>query len=231
MKARYGIGSATPAALGDPAVGLFLVHGGLWDEPMDAQRFWHRPGIVDGLERRGFAVRSPDRLRRPDSWTAEADHLAATLAGPVVVVAGSNGCSAAVRLALARPDLVDGLLLAWPATAGDPAIDEPTRAALTEAGARPDVIDAMLAGGILRGVSDDELAGLARPVGVLPSEPDNPTHQRSTADALRHRLAAPVDLPGCPEPPRPGFAARRDDFLDAVTSFAALVAGQAGAGA
>src|SRR3954464_14601967 len=127
---------------------LFLVHGGLWDEPMDAQRFWHRPGIVDGLERRGFAVRCPDRLRRPDSWTAEAEPLAVALVdpagpggsgalggrvapsrsvAPVVVLAGSNGCSAAVRLAVDRPDLVDALLLAWPATAGDPAIDEPTR--------------------------------------------------------------------------------------------------------
>ena len=201
---------------------------------MDAQRFWHRPGIVDGLERRGFAVRSPDRLRRPDSWTAEADHLAAALidlVGPVVVVAGSNGCSAAVRLALARPDLVEGLLLAWPATAGDAVIDEPTRAALAEAGASAGVIDTMLAGGILRGVSDDELAGLVLPVGVLPSEPDNPMHQRATVDALRRRLPEPVDLPGCPEPPRPGFAARRDEFLDAVTSFAELVTGQDGAGA
>jgi len=223
---------------------LFLVHGGLWDEPMDADRFWHRPGIVDGLQRRGFTVSCPERLRRPDSWAAEADHLAAAFitltgpatvagpvmaepvvaVGPVVVVAGSNGCSAAVRLALARPDRIDGLLLAWPATAGDPAIEESTRAGLAEAGASAAVIDALLTGGILRGVTDDELDRLAMPVGILPSVPHNPVHQRRTVDALRRRLPAAVELVGTPESPRPDFATRRNDFLDAVTAFVSLVA-------
>ncbi len=38
-------------------------------------------------------------------------HASAT---PALVVAGSNGCSAALRLALDQPELVAGLVLAWP---------------------------------------------------------------------------------------------------------------------
>ncbi len=114
---------------------ILLVHGGLWDDGMDADRFWHKPGVVSGLERRGFDVLAPDRMPRPPHWTAEADHLLATLRDrpTAAVVAGSNGCSAAVRLALARPDLVPRLLLAWPATAGDPEVDaaDPSRARRT----------------------------------------------------------------------------------------------------
>jgi hypothetical protein len=30
---------------------LLLIHGGLWEEGMDAGRFWHDPGIVAGLNR------------------------------------------------------------------------------------------------------------------------------------------------------------------------------------
>lgn len=33
---------------------LLLVHGGLWEEGMGAERFWRQPGIVAGLEKRGF---------------------------------------------------------------------------------------------------------------------------------------------------------------------------------
>ena len=40
---------------------LLLIHGGLWEEGMDAARFWRQPGIAAGLERRGFDVFAPDR--------------------------------------------------------------------------------------------------------------------------------------------------------------------------
>lgn len=140
---------------------LLLIHGGLWEEGMDAARFWRQPGIVAALERRGFGVLAPDREYRAASWASEASHLAAVLPGPpVTVVAGSNACSAAVRLALSRPDAVSGLVLAWPATAGDPVVDARDRSQLAAQGAPGDVIEAMLSGRPLRGVTDGELGKL-----------------------------------------------------------------------
>ncbi|MGW7537049.1 alpha/beta fold hydrolase [Amycolatopsis sp. NPDC054798] len=193
---------------------LFLVHGGLWDD-MDASRFWTLPGITGGLRRTGRPVLAPDRLRRAPDWPAEAAHLATFLPRqPVAVVAGSNGCSAAVRLALAFPDRVDRLLLAWPATAVD------VSAELAARGAGQETIDALLSGQTLRGATDDELAALAMPVSVLPSVPDNPFHQRRTVDSLRQVLPGCAELPGCPEPPRPGFESHLDGLLASISRFA-----------
>ncbi len=200
---------------------ILLIHGGLWDD-MDADGFWRRPGIVTGLRQRGIEVIAPDRPPRASSWAAEAEQLSAALPadGPVTVVAGSNGCSAAVRLALALPDRIERLLLAWPATAGDPHVDARTRQGLTELGAAPHVVDALLTGGILRGVTDDELAGIATPVGVLPAVPENPFHQRRTVDALLRLIPGAVELPGCPEPPRPEFPPVASSFIGTVVAFA-----------
>jgi hypothetical protein len=199
---------------------LFLIHGGLWED-MDAERFWRKPRIVAGLERQGFVVVAPDRVRTATSWHSEAEHLAAALPDrSVVVIAGSNGCAAAVRLALARPERVERLVLAWPATAGDTGVDARTRAAMAALGATPDAVDAMLTGDTLRGVTDDELRAIAIPVGVLPSVPDNPFHQRRTVDALLSRLPDAVELPGCPEPPRPDFPEHVERFIGTVASFA-----------
>ncbi|OKJ06761.1 alpha/beta fold hydrolase [Kitasatospora sp. CB01950] len=193
---------------------LVLVHGGLWDEEMDAERFWGRTGVVAGLRGEGLDVLAPDRLMRAGSWAAEAEHLAARLPdGPVVLVGGSNGCSAAVRLALAVPERVRGLVLAWPATAGDPRVD----------GRAPTEAAPLLAGGVLRGVADEELAGLRLPVAVLPSVPENPVHQRHTADALLGLVPGAVELPGCPEPPHPLF--RPEGLVAALAGFAAAVGG------
>jgi hypothetical protein len=88
-------------------------------------------------------------------------------------------------------------------------------------GAPPTVIDALLAGGTLRGLTDAELATLTMPVGVLPSSPSNPPHQRQTVDALLRLLPQAEELPGCPEPPRPEFPPHLSTFLRAVTAFAA----------
>jgi pimeloyl-ACP methyl ester carboxylesterase len=166
---------------------ILLVHGGL-REPMDAERFWARPGIVAGLS--GFDVRAPDRLVDAPDWDAEAEHLAALLPGPAAVIAGSNGCSAAVRLAIRKPGLVTRLVLAWPATPRP----------------RPDLPGALTAGATLRGVTDAELRGLAVPVTVLPSVPENAMHERRTADALLALVPGAVGAPGSPEPPHPDFA-------------------------
>lgn len=207
-------GPALSARDADRVSSVLLVHGGLWDG-VDAEFFWHRTGVVGGLRRRGFEVLAPDRVVRASSWAAEGAWLAGRVQEPVTVIAGSNGCSAAVRLALARPECVERLILAWPATADDPDVDEFTRRALGELGATAGTIHALLSGGTLRGVRDDEFGALTMPVALLPCVPANPVHQRRTVDALRERLPHARELPGCPEPPRPEF--RLDEFLAAVT--------------
>ena len=212
---------------------LLLIHGGLWEEGMDAARFWRQPGIVAALERRGFGVLAPDREYRAASWASEASHLAAALPGaltavppaelagsPVTVVAASNGCSAAIRLALSRPGAVSGLILAWPGPAGDPVVDGHDRAALRALGAPDKVIEALLSGQTLRGVTDEELGGLGMPVGVLPSAPANPFHPASVVGALLGVLPGASELPGCPEPPRPEFPPHLEAFADTVAIWA-----------
>ncbi len=203
-----------------PAV--FLVHGGLWEEAATAARFWQDTGIEAGLRRRGLPVLAPDRLRQAQGWRAEAAHLASFLpSGPVAVVAASNGCSAAARLALTLPAQVARLVLAWPATAGDPAGDASVRRRLARQDATAEPIDALLGGRTLRGLTDPELATLAMPAAVLPSVPANPAHQRRTVDALLQLLPRAQELPGCPEPPSPAFPLHRERFLDTIAGFTA----------
>jgi Ni,Fe-hydrogenase III small subunit len=199
---------------------LLLIHGGLW-ESMDAHRFWVRPGIAADLSERGHPVIAPDRPRMAESWAAEVDDLLRSLPdGRVVVVAGSNGCSVAARLAADHPDRIAGLLLAWPATAGDPAVDASVGSRLHRLGPTTAVVDGLLAGGTLRGVTDAELAGLTGPVGVVGARPDNQVHQRRTVDALLALVPKAVELPSCPEPPRPEFAGHRTALVTAVARFA-----------
>jgi pimeloyl-ACP methyl ester carboxylesterase len=188
---------------------------------MDAHRLWAVPRILEGLRRNGFTVLAPNRRRRPPNWEAEVEHLSADLPGhPVALIAGSNGCSAAVRLALQLPDRITRLLLAWPATAGDPIADARTAAGLTSLGASPAIVHALLDGQILRGTGDTEFAALRMPVSVLPSDPENLFHQRHTVDALRQLIPHSDELPGYPEPPHPTFGSRREAFLASVTRFA-----------
>lgn len=192
---------------------ILLVHGGL-HEDMDARRFWGTTGVVSGLKELGLRVHAPDRLAGALDWQAEADHLARVLPDePAVVVAGSNGCSVAVRLALIHPRRIRGLVLAWPATAGDPAIDDRIRDRI------PGKATRLLQGETLRGVRDDELAGLHVPTGVLPSAQPNPAHQRRTVDALLRLLPEARELPAAPEPMRPDFARHKDAFLATIAAF------------
>jgi pimeloyl-ACP methyl ester carboxylesterase len=200
---------------------LLLVHGGLWEEGMGADHFWRQPGIVAALEDRGFGVLAPDRQYQAPDWSAEARHLAAAWPGlPVTVLAGSNGCSAAARLALDFPGAVASLILAWPATANDPAVDAHDRARLAGLGAPDEVIRALLDGQTLRGLTDEELAGLPIPVGVLPSALVNAFHQRHSVDALFGLLPGAAVLPACPESPRPEFPPYLESFVNAVAAFA-----------
>ena len=57
---------------------LLLVHGGLWEAGMDADRFWGQPGIVAGLQKRGFDVLAPDRPHHAPDWATEASHKVRT---------------------------------------------------------------------------------------------------------------------------------------------------------
>jgi pimeloyl-ACP methyl ester carboxylesterase len=199
---------------------LFLVHGGLW-EPMNADRFWRTPGVLAGLEKFGFEVLAPDRSPLPRHWSQEVEHLAPLLpARPVTLVGASNGCSVAARLALAYPDSIDRLLLAWPATAGDPAVDRRTEQGMRRRGADDAVIRELLTGETLRGLTDEGFAALGIAVAILPSVPENPIHQRCTVDALLNLLPGSRELPGCPEPPNPTFRPHLDELVGAIAAFA-----------
>jgi pimeloyl-ACP methyl ester carboxylesterase len=207
------------------AARVLLVHGGLWED-IGADWFWRRTGVIDGLEQRGLAVLAPDRIRRAQSWTAEARHLAAAVAehqagGPgLTVVAGSFGCAAAVRLALDFPGTCGRLVLAWPASVAEPFTAIRIRAGLSRQGADAATLDALLGMGTLPSAADAELRALGLPACVVPAVPPNPPHPRSAVDALLRLLPSGVELPGCADAPRPEFPAQRDAFLDAVAAFA-----------
>jgi pimeloyl-ACP methyl ester carboxylesterase len=127
FEGRRGDGDAPP---------VLLVHGGL-HERTDAARFRVAPGVAGAVAGAGYRLLLPDRRWlggattapvREHTWPLEGDDLAAVLrhagAAPALVVAGSNGCSAALRLALDRPGLVAGLVLAWPPLREDPWLRE-----------------------------------------------------------------------------------------------------------
>lgn len=119
---------------GEAREAVLLVHGGLFD-PMDGARFWRAPGVVSDLVAAGYRVLTPDRRFHgrtmapfaAHSWAREASDLLAVLGHAglerVHVVAGSNGCSAALRLALLAPKTVASLALCWPAAPRDEALD------------------------------------------------------------------------------------------------------------
>lgn len=200
---------------------LLLIHGGLWED-IGADWFWRRPGILAGFERLGFTVVAPDRLRRPASWAADAEHVLAAVPGgePVTVVGGSFGCSVAVRLALDSPGRVSRMVLAWPASLGDQFAAIRMRASLARLGAPTRVLHALLGGETLPSVTDAELGAIAVPVGVIAAVPLDPFHPRGTADALLRLLPSATELPGCPEAPRPEFPPYLESFLASVASFA-----------
>ena len=200
---------------------LLLIHGGLWED-IGADWFWRQPGIVDGFQRLGFTVVAPDRLRRPASWAADAEHVLASVPGrePVIVAGGSFGCSVAVRLALDSPGRVSRLVLAWPASLSDQFAAIRMRASLARLGAPARVLNALLGSEALPSATNAGLGTVAVPVGVIPAVPPDPFHPRGTVDSLLRLLPSATELPGCPEAPRPEFAPHLESFLASVAGFA-----------
>lgn len=111
------------------------------------------------------------------------------------------------------------LVLAWPATGDDEQLNSRVRAGLHESNVADEVTRSLLGGGVLRGVDDTVLASLDLPVGVVPSQPDNPTHQRRTVDALLTMVPDAVELPGSPEPPSPTFTEAADEWCAALAAW------------
>ena len=79
---------------------------------------------------------------------------------------------------------------------------------------------ALLEGQTLRGLTDEELAGLPMPVGVIPSALANAFHQRHSVDSVLRLVPGAVELPGWPESPRPEFPPYLESFVNAVAAFA-----------
>ena len=193
---------------GDRPLTVLLIHGGL-GEDIDADQFWVQPGIVGALESIGASVIAPDRNTTPSTWTEAANEMAAFLREPAVVIAGSNGASVGLRLAIDRPELVSKLVLLWPATAGDRAVDD----------ALPSTVAHLLAGDTVRGVTDDELQSIRVPVAVMATDPENQVHQYRTVDRLVELVPGATRITErFPESPRPDYAPRHDDFITVLRS-------------
>jgi pimeloyl-ACP methyl ester carboxylesterase len=199
---------------------ILLVHGGLY-EGMTARRFWIDTSVTEAFARLGFRVMAQDRIQAPRSWEEEASHLLDQLAGipSVHVLAASNGCSAAARLAAQAPHRVRSLLLCWPATAGDPQVDAATRNEMIEAGCPPEAASDLLSGEILRGLSGSELAALPMPVGIITPDPPDHYHQRRTVDRLLETIPNAIELGAFPHPFAPGFHEALPDFCRQVSQF------------
>jgi hypothetical protein len=176
---------------------VVLVHGGLGET--DANRFWTLTGVTAAMAAAGFRVLAPDRAAWPCPWRDESAALARALAREperLTVVAGSNGCSAALRLALDHPTRVGRLVLCWPAT--------------------PDPAE----GTAIRGVTDEELRRLDIPVDLVPTEPEDSFHQRVTVDHLVALLRRGRTLAGSPPPPRPDFGPALGAFVRTIADAA-----------
>jgi hypothetical protein len=106
-------------------------------------------------------------------------------------------------MAIDQPMLVSRLVLLWPATGGDDAVDRMV----------PSSAAHLLAGDTVRGLSDSELGGIMVPVAVMATDVPNLFHQYRTVDRLVDLIPLAVRLDeGFPESPRPDFIGRLDEF-------------------
>lgn len=203
-----------------------LVPGGLYDDPpMTAERFWVASGVAGALSALGVEFTVHERPTAPRSWVEEATAIAATMdargwerAG---IVAGSNGCSAALRLLIDQPGRVARAMLCWPATAGDPVIDELARIIISDAHDEATATD-LLDGTPVRGVDRDQLATIGVECVVYPSLPENKVHQRTTVIDLVESIPGAILVGGSPEPTDEGFAEFVEPFAAIVAAFSRI---------
>lgn len=200
---------------------IVLVHGGLY-ESMTPEEFWESSGVLGELRAQHLSHLAPQRPAQPRSWDEEAEALLAAIddAGfeQVALVAASNGCSAATRLAVTYPDRVARLMLAWPATPGDSVVDEVMRVIITDE-ADSTAADALLAGDTLRGVSDVELSTLTMPVVVYPPLIENQAHQRRTLMSILSTVPGSFMAGGGPDPTDADFSEHLAAFVNMVVEF------------
>lgn len=202
---------------------IVLVHGGLYDDPvMTAADFWIATGVAGALAKSGVEVIMHERPTEPASWAEESEALAATIEAAghqrAAVVAGSNGCSAAMRMVLDRPGLAARTMLCWPATSGDHVIDG--LASVIIADVHDDAVAAeLLAGAPIRGVTPEELAALEHEVVIYPSLPENKIHQRVTVFELLDVIPDAILVGGSPEPLDDTFGDFLDEFVAVLKAF------------
>jgi len=206
---------------------VVLIPGGLYDEPpVTGTSFWEDTGVARMLRGRNVTVVVHERPVEPTSWVEEAEALANTIEASVhervALVAGSNGCSVAMRLLIDRPELVGRTMLCWPATAGDPVVDELARIIITDVHGAS-AADALLAGRPIRGLTADELAAIDGEVVVYPSMPENKAHQRTTINALLTTIPGVMLIGGSPEPFDDAFSEFVDGFVNVVEAFSKVV--------
>lgn len=200
-----------------------LVPGGLYDEPpVTADWFWVQTGVAPMLRRRNLEVLVHERPSKPTSWTEEAQALASAIEDVgherVALIAGSNGCSAALRLMADRPELVGRTMLCWPATAGHPVIDGLARTIIADVHSEA-VAAELLAGTPIRGVTADELGAVSGEIVIYPSMPESQAHQRSTITELLSTVPGIMLVGGSPEPFDDAFADFVEGFVDLVEAF------------
>ena len=202
---------------------LVLVPGGFYDDPpMTANDFWVGTGVAAALGRLGVEFTLHERPSEPRSWSEEADALAKTIRGAgydrAGIIAGSNGCSAALRLTIDHPELSARTMLCWPATAGDAVVDELARIIIADthdAAVAADLLD----GTPVRGVSVAALAALTGECVIYPSLPENTIHQRGTVFELLDAIPGSILVGGSPEPPDDAFATFVETFASVVAAF------------
>ena len=206
---------------------VVLIPGGMYDEPpMTAATFWEASGVVRGLRGRNVDVVVHERPVVPKTWAEEVDAVVAKIRAAgherVAVVAGSHGCSVALRLLLDHPNLVARTMLCWPATAGDQVIDELARIIITDVHDEA-TASALLAGQPLRGVAAEELGSIDGDVVIYPSMPESKAHQRSTVMELLATMPGSMMVGGSPEPTDDEFFDHCESFVATVEAFSKVV--------
>lgn len=203
---------------------IVLVHGGLYDDPpMTGTTFWVTSGVAGPLARSGVEVIVHERPLEPTSWVEESEALAATIEASghqrVALVAGSNGCSAALRLVIDRPDLVARTMLCWPATASDAVVDELARVIIADAHDDQVAAELLETDAPVRGVTVAELSALEHEIVIYPSLPENKVHQRATVFELLDVIPDAILVGGSPEPPDKTFPEFVDTYIAVLTAF------------